>query len=248
MTRRTPGGIAAVPAVVLAALLLTGCGGEAPGSAPEFPAALTETAGPLPTTPAKATPVLPAIETGTPTLPPGDPGTDSAAPPRADDPEHPPRTDVPADALLDAQTLSAVLGAPWRPSTAAPPEDSCATPRPRGAVATRAAEHRSTSGRLVQAVAVHPSEEGAEDAVTTLTERLTRCGWTVEEAPRIGEAAAQLGRRTSSGTERVVAVAVEGVSVTLVASGPTFDTAETLAAVVDVAVSSSCPAAADGCH
>lgn len=248
--RRARGRAAVVGPVLLgavvSALLLTGCGNEAAGSAPEVPAALTETPGELPRTPGERTPVLPATESGTPTLPPGDPGTDSPAPPRGEDHEHEPRTDVPANALLDAQTLTAVLGQPWR--AAAAPRDTCATPRPGASLATRTAAHSSTSGHLVETVSVHRTEEVAEQAVAALASRLRACGWTPEEAPPIGEASVQLQRRTTTGTERVVAVAVEGVSVTLTAAGRAFESADTLTGVVDIAVSSSCAAAADGCH
>lgn len=242
---------ARVAGTALAFALLSACGGDASGSAgaaPEVPAALTESPEELPTNP-DDTPLMAATETGTPTLPPGDPGLGSTAPPRAEDDEeheHPPRTDVPAVAMLDAATLSAVLGETWKPVEA--PPDSCSTPKPAGSLVTRTSALASTRGRLIETVAVHADHEAAEQVPATMTRRLKACGWTFEEAPLIGEAAAQLRRRTSAGVERIVVVGVEGVSVTLVATGPSLAPADRLAAVVDIASSTSCGAAADGCH
>lgn len=239
---------AAAIGAVLAVLAGTGCGGQTVevGGQPDVPSALTESAAALPETEPPA-PVLPAPETGLPTLPPGDPGNDSAATPHEEEENHdlPPRTDVPLAAVLDAVTVGAIAGGTWQ--AVAAPTDSCATPRPARALVARTVAWKATGGLIINTVSVYPNGEAAEEAVPATTSRLTNCGWSKESAPAIGEAAAQLRRVVAGGVQRVVIVAVEGVSVTLVTTGAVA-AEDKLSGLVDVAANSSCAAAADGCH
>jgi hypothetical protein len=182
-------------------------------------------------------------------LPPGDPGPDA---PAAEDPgaptesprAEPARTVVPAEALLGADSVGDALGGTWRPVPAA--ADSCASPRPAGAVAVGTRAFGSDPLGLVETVATHASPDAARTAVAALVERLRGCGWTPAEASPLGEVSARLNR--SGGKEAVSVFAAEGVTVTLVGTGGVATDADRWDALADVALSSSCPAAPDGCH
>ena len=80
------------------------------------------------------------------------------------------------------------------------------------------------------------------------TDRLVGCGFTRDRDPRLGEASELLSRTGDDGTVQVAAViASEGVGLVLVASGSAAE-AGSWDALADLALGSSCSAAAHGCH
>jgi hypothetical protein len=185
-------------------------------------------------------------------VPPGDPGR---AAPEATDPgepteppeAHPPRTVVPGEAMLDAETVAQLVGGTWsarRPALG----DRCAMPFPAGAVASRSVSMVSTSESLTETLTTHRSAHAAVRAVDELSAALRDCGWSATEAPVLGEAAVQATRTARGQPETVVALAAEGVAITLLTTG--MDTAEDTpwASVLDLALGSSCAALAEGCH
>ena len=148
--------------------------------------------------------------------------------------------------MLDTVTVGAIAGGQW--SSAPVPSETCAAPRPGTTATTRTAALTSGSSILIQTVSVHQNAEDAEAAVSAGAKRLTACGWTAEDTDLVGEAAVQLRRGTGAGVQRVVLVALEGVTAALVATGRELAAPGKMSALVDVAVNSSCAAAADGCH
>jgi hypothetical protein len=239
--------------LALAVLLgggLTGCAGSGSGTAdtaatadgPQVPSALTESA--PAGQPTGDVEEEPAPDPDGPTLPPGDPGAATVT--RAPDVEPTARTAVPADAVLDAGTVAGVLGGRW--TAAAAPGDSCAAPRPTGAVATRSVGYASGARRLVETVATHADPAAAESAVRAVSARLRACGWTPGEDLLLGEASASFTRTTAAGPQRAVVLAAEGVSVTLVGPAAGSGDADRWPGLADVALGTSCPAAPDGCH
>lgn len=183
-----------------------------------------------------------------PTLPPGDPGTGSPGPGDAAE-THAPGAPVPAAALLDTATVAAVAGGDWTVRPA--PRRWCDAPRAPGAGTARVQVLESADGRLVQSVGGYAgtgADRAAVQAVDTATERLRTCGFTLDRDPRLGAASQLLTRTAADGTDQVVLVlAAEGVGVVLMASGTPAERGawESLA---DLALGSSCAAAADGCH
>ena len=247
-----------VALTVVLGLSSAGCGGASSTASSRVDGsddpAVTSSAGSRPSSssPAVHAPSASGPESALPTLPPGDPGPGPSVPEDTSGTEpHPddPRTSVPVGALLDAGTVAAVVGGSWR-STAAP-ADSCDAPRPTSPtapVATRTAALTGTRGQLVETVATHADREAAVRTVDAMAKRLRGCGWTLEEEPPLGEDSALLTRSTSSGTEPLVIVAAEGVTVTMLGRGPVATSADDWAAIVDVAIGTSCLAAPDGCH
>lgn len=186
-----------------------------------------------------------------PTLPPGDPGPGPSVPEDTSGVEElhggASRTDVPPGALLDAGTVEAVVGGDWRNATL--PADSCSVPRPTSPkpVATRSAALTGSGGLLVETVATHEGEDAAR-AVNALADRLVGCGWTLQEEPPLGEDSALLTRSGTLGPQQLAIVAAEGVTVTLLARGAVATNPDDWAALLDVAIGTSCLAASDGCH
>ena len=266
--RRRLGAVAVV--LVAVAVAVTGCGSQtgtrtagttgtarlteglpaaASASATSRPAPPSATEGPFgPEGPDASDTPDPALSgSPTPTLPPGDPGTDGAGSDDAgSEPAHPPVTAVPAEALLDAATVGAVAGGSWAAADA--PAAWCAAPRTVGAAASRSGVLTATDGRLVQSVSAHPSGAAAERAVARTAARLVGCGWQDDRDPRLGAASEQLTRTAPDGTEQVALVlAADGVGVVLVASGSAAAQGS-WESLTDLALGSSCLAAADGCH
>ena len=232
---------AAALAVAAAAsgLALSAGGDEDPGlaasrSADPSARSTTESAGPVPT------------ESELPTVPPGDPGTGTSVPEES-------ATELPGDghravppgALLDAETVAAVVGGAWQ-SVPAPP-DSCDTPRPGRTQAARSGGLSGSKGQLVETVAIHDGD-GAVQAVNAMAKRLRGCGWTLEPEPPLGEDSALLTRSSAGGPLRLVVVAAEGMTVTVLGRGAVTADQDDWAAIIDVAIGTSCLAAPDGCH
>jgi hypothetical protein len=271
-----PGAVGAAALLVAVAVALTGCGSDAVTrtAGPAGTARLTEGLPAASSASATSRPAVPSATEGpfgadgpdasdtpdpglsdqpTPTLPPGDPGTDDPdADPDADGDEPaattgpPPVTVVPAEALLDATTVGAVAGGRWTAQDT--PRGWCTAPRAAGSDVWRAALLDSDAGRLVEAVSAFRTARAAEAAVARTASRLEACGWRDDHDPRLGAASEQLTRTAPDGTEQVALVlAADGVGVVLVASGSAAAQGswESLA---DLALGSSCLAAVDGCH
>jgi hypothetical protein len=254
-TRRRAGGLALAGALLPAALLLGACGGQqadpkatqqsgpvSPSDAPSVRAG-TDTAG---TGSAEGESV--PVENEPSVLPPGDPGLD--APPAPDpgvpeddrDDEEPALTKVPDAAMLDAQTVSAVLGGSWRRSGGEPL--GCLAGD--DAVAKRSATYRSPDAEVLQTVATHESLAEADRAVARLGRRLADCGWTGLADPRLGSAS--VAAQGADGSRTAVVVAAEGVTVSLVGSKRATQSRARWWSLVDLALGDSCAAAAHGCH
>jgi hypothetical protein len=261
---------ASAAVLLVAGLVLTGCSSDGTartstsggtGRLAGLPAASTESASPRsappsategpfgPDGPGASDSPDPAL-TGqpVPTLPPGDPGTDGADADGTDETSsaHPPVTDVPDAALLDAETVGALAGGAWTEQAAG--GGWCAAPRTVGSDVRRGRLLESDGGRLVETVSAYPAPGAAERAVARTAARLEACGWDGDRDPRLGTASEQLTRTGPDGTEQVALVlAADGVGIVLVAAGSAAAQGswESLA---DLALGSSCLAAADGCH
>lgn len=229
--------------------LLSGCTGEPqPATAAPVPhetgtaSAITGTPGPTrPGTALVAGPSAASISSGPATdVPPGYPGGPTVGPAGRG-----PRSVVPPGALLDAATVGSVTGS--RLVTADPPEPVCDSARAVGSLAMRSSGLADSSGHVWQSVATWPARAAARRAVREVNAALVSCGWTSEGDPRLGEAAAALHRQTSAGTETALVLAADGVTVSLVGSGPAARPAR-WAALADIALGTSCAAASDGCH
>jgi hypothetical protein len=183
-----------------------------------------------------------------PTLPPGDPGTGSPGP-GGDEETHAPGAPVPAAAMLDTATVAAVAGGDWTVGSAS--RRWCDAPRTPGARTVRVQVLESADGRLVQSVASYAgtgADRAAVQAVDATSERLQTCGFTLDRDPRLGAASELLTRTAADGTDQVVLVlAAEGVGVVLMASGTPAGRG-TWESLTDLALGSSCAAAAHGCH
>jgi hypothetical protein len=258
---------AALGAAVL--LTATACGGDDDPTGSTRDALQAATSTPTSTATATATPTAP-VPSATPTAepetegtitaepapepveteaaPPGDPGPDA---PEVPDPgvptdaphEDAPLTTIPADAVLDAETLGAVVAGSWAKSPA--PAAKCATPRPAGAAGELAVRYRSADGVFAETVSTYAGSAQADAAVAAFGKQLASCGWTATEAPTLGSSSVQATR----GRETILMIAAEeGVTVTVRGSGSV--TADPLAweSLADLAMGSSCPAAPDGCH
>ena len=243
-----------------AAVLLTGCGEEqsgsqavsqssaakrvadAPAQAPASAAAKVSTA---PTAePADEVPV----EVVPSELPPGDPGLDAPSVPDPGVPEHdreheePALTHIPAEAMLDAQTVAGVLGGDWQQSAGQPVDCAVAS----GSVADASLEFSTDGGNVVQTLATHRSLAAADRAAVAAGENLADCGWEKLANPRLGTAS--VAARSADGGQTAIVLSAEGVTVTLVGSGSAASSRPRWAALADVALGTSCPAAPHGCH
>ena len=203
-----------------------------------------------------------------PTLPPGDPGTDE---PGTDDPQDPADdsdepdrpdgdsndgadgarlTEVPAAALLDAETVGTVAGGSWVPTDlgSSGADDSCGTGG-QGGAPTRAAllVADDGAGRLVQSVATWPTARDARAAVSGLGSALAACGFAAVGDPRLGEASAAFDRTVDGSPQHAVVIAVEGATLVLAGSG-TAAAPGTWESLTDVAMGSVCAAGVHGCH
>lgn len=259
---------AAIAAIAAGALAVTlaGCTGAATGNIDE---ALHDAASSTPTASASTSadqPDDPATDSSSAatspgsTLPPGDPGPGA---PGTDDPNgdlgnegdghsdsNAARTSVPATALLDTETVSAVAGGGW--AAGAAPADSCTAPRPKKAVATRSGQltglDSAAGSRLVETVSTHRGVAAAVAAVKALERRLSTCHATSAHDPRIGDASVQVTLTAADGTVTIVtAAAVEGVTFVLSGWGPVTANRH-WSALTDIALGSTCVAAYDGCH
>ncbi len=152
---------------------------------------------------------------------------------------------IPAEAMLDEQTVGGIAGGSWAVVDA--PADPCQAPVPAAAVATRTVGLRGSAGTLVHTVATHASASAGVRAVSRTADRLAGCGWERGADQMLGEASALLHRDGAGGPEVVTVIAAEGVTVTLVGSGAPVQP-DAWAALADIAIGSSCPAAPDGCH
>jgi hypothetical protein len=185
-----------------------------------------------------------------PSLPPGDPGLDAPAVPDPgtagpdhDEHEHgeDARRSVPAAALLTAPTVRMVLGGRW--DGRAGGGDECL--RPGGAVATRSMTYGgSVEASLLETVATYPDAEAADRAVARLGEAAAGCGWTAGADPRVGSVSVS----ATAGHRTMTAVSSEGVLVLLVGAGDVTRKQARWGSLVDMALGTSCAAAAHGCH
>jgi hypothetical protein len=254
--------VVAVSAAVL--LAVTACGGsdstDSTQSAIESPApsvSASPSAMPTPTptatptrTPAPAAPA-PATSAPAPTVdeaPPGDPGPDAPempdpGAPTEDEHDHAPRTKLPADSVLDPDTVAAVVPAAW--ARAKVPADSCKAPLPAGAAGTLSVAYRAPGATFVETVATYAGARKADAAVAAFGERLSTCGWTATEAPALGSSSVQA---TRGGETVLMLAAEEGVAVVVRGSGATTADPMLWESLADLAMGSSCPAAPDGCH
>jgi hypothetical protein len=228
--------------VLVGVLVLAGCGvqGAAPGTAPVGDSGEVSVAG----HPASAQ----SPSAAEPSLPPGDPGLDA---PQAPDPgtagpdphghdEEALRV-VPDAALLTAGTVRMVLGGSWERRAGGGEE--CL--RPQDAVATRSMTYGgSVEALLVQTVSTYPDAASADRAVAGLGEAAVGCGWTAGPDPRIGSASVA----AADGPRTMTAVSAEGVLVLIVGTGDLTRDQVRWGSLVDMALGTSCAAAADGCH
>ena len=260
VTTRRAAGLTLAGALLPAALLLSACGGQqADPRATEQSGPVSPSNGPSAPTGADSAEAGSAsagsgdgqsvpVEHEPSALPPGDPGLDAPPAPNPGVPEDDrdqkvrARTVVPDPAMLDAQTVSGVLGGSWRQSGG----------RPLGclagddAVAKRSATYRSQDAQVLQTVATHDSLAEADRAVARLGRRLGGCGWTRLADPRLGSAST--AARGADGSRTAVVVAAEGVTVTLVGSKAATQSRARWSSLVDLALGNSCAATAHGCH
>ena len=261
---------AVVVGAVAGAVLLSGCSGQADTPAKHQPvgAAAKPAESPAPEAPkapkvkaarptvapaAAPTPTLTEdegipVENPATTLPPGDPGLDAPSVPNPGRPkgdrQHaaPARTEVPAVAVLDAQTVSGVLGGDWSQSDAQPLH--CLTGN--SWVAQRSAAFDSADGRVLLTVATHRGLGAADRNVDEQLAALRDCGWSPQHAPRLGTASA--AATYPDGGDSAVVLSADGVTVTLVGSGSATASHRRWESLLDLALGSSCAAAAEGCH
>ena len=244
---RTRTRLARLVATAVLAGVLAGCGGaegrSAGAASPAGPASSTTPGGSDPSVPSPS----PAKE---PSLPPGDPGTDASGVPspdmsapekRGDGHGHDePRRVVPDTAMLGAGMVAAMLGGTWSAEQAA----ALRCTAPAQSAGRRTVSYRSAAGAVVQTISTHRTVAAADAAVASLADRLAGCGWRVGPDPRLGSASLS----ASDGVHRATVVSADGVSVALVGSGRAVRDEITWSSLVDVAMGTSCAAAADGCH
>jgi hypothetical protein len=260
--RRTFRGVAV--AAVAGALLVSGCGSDqagdaasrslqvrkgAPAPTPAVESAAGTASAPVVSpAPRKDTEESIPVENVPTELPPGDPGLDAPSVPDPGVPEEgrdhheDARTEVPDEAMLDAGTVSGVLGGQWRAGTAAGTE--CV--EVPDAVATRTVTFGSEGSQVTQVVATHHSLEEADQAVAAMARQLADCGWQPGRDPRLGTASASADR--PDGSQTVAVTSAEGVTVTLLGSGEVATGGPRWLALLDVAMGTSCSAAPHGCH
>jgi hypothetical protein len=148
---------------------------------------------------------------------------------------------VPVKAMLTATDVEIMLRGRWERRGGG--GDECVFPE--NAVAARTTSYGGASaGTVVETVASYPDSEAANGAVAALRRSAVRCGWHDVRDPRLGSASVS----ADEGNRSLTAVTAEGVVVLLVGTGAVRRDAARWAALVDLALGSSCPAAADGCH
>jgi hypothetical protein len=185
-----------------------------------------------------------------PTLPPGDPGrvdaggADESADHDHDD--HGADRPVPSSALLDAETVSAVVGGSWAAAGVDTDAETCLVGALRAAPAVRSAVLASGDGRLAQAVGRYAAADAARAAVDATVERLAGCGFAPVGDPRIGERSQEL-TATGGTYARAVVVAAEG-AVTVLAAGGSAAAEQAWPALADLSVGTLCAAGVHGCH
>lgn len=157
---------------------------------------------------------------------------------------------VPADAMLDPQTVAETAGGSW----SAAPGTSLLT---GGCLAATTGEHAGGSRtqvledgagrRLVETVTSYPHGDDAE-AVNALGAALPDCGWEIAVAPRLGEAAVAATRTGPDGTVHLTAVSAEGALVVLTAQGGLADDPDLWESLADASLGTACSGAPEGCH
>lgn len=196
----------------------------------------------------------------TPTLPPGDPGTDAdgvadghgaeesteggdAHGEHAGDSDEPA---VPPGALLDAATVGSLTGGTWREGTSAG-TSGCDAARPAAALAARGITLVATGGALTEWVGAYADPAAASAAVARTADRLAACGFTRAGDPRLGEASLELTRAGGAGAARAMVVAADGATAVVLGTG-SVAAPGAWESVVDIALGTSCAAAPHGCH
>ncbi|HLN76920.1 MAG TPA: hypothetical protein VK204_07715 [Nocardioidaceae bacterium] len=189
----------------------------------------------------------PRVATTSPSLPPGDPGLDAPSVPDPGAPGAEPearshaRRTVPVAAMLTADTVGVALGGGWVRTAGG--GDQCV--RPEGMLAASVMSYGGSSAGLVtETVATYPDSGAADAAVKAMRQAVAGCGWDGVGDPRLGSASVS----AEDGPRSMVAVSSEGLVVLLVGEGAAVERAGRWASLVDLALGSSCPAAADGCH
>lgn len=220
-------------ALVVAALLVSGCAGQ---GAAQGPQAGPDRAG------AASSPPGP---TDAESLPPGDPGADAPSVPDPgaasdDHGDESARRTVPPSALLTAETVGMVAGGSWQRHGGG--GDECVIPE--GAVGLKTVSYGGGGSLVVETVATYPGHEAADAAVAAMGEMASDCGWRADRDPRLGSASVA----AKDASRSLAAVSAEGVVVLLIGSGPVARDAAGWASLVDLALGTSCAAAPDGCH
>lgn len=240
--------VSAVAALLVGALLLTGCGESSKSEAGGSKVGANAKRDNKPGAPSKTREEPSTAGDGSESLPPGDPGVDAPAVPdpgtsHADPHEESGRTEVPLVAMLTAEDVRMALGGRWERKDGG--GDECL--RLGGALAQLTTTYggAGVDGLLFETVATYPDVDEADAAVIGLADVAAKCGWSSEPDPRLGTASVA----ARDGERALVAVsAEEGVAVVLVGSGEAVRDAGRWGWLVDLAMGSSCPAAPDGCH
>ena len=220
---------------VLAALVVaaTGCSGSGQAATPAAPASRAAT----------ASPSLSDGATPTPSLPPGDPGPGAPSVPdpgtAGAEPTRPGLRTVPARALVGPTEAQQLLGGRWAVAAV----DPVACLRTPGALAERTVGLTSGGSTVLEAVSTHRSPAVADATVADLERVLPDCGWDLGPDPRLGTASLSATR----GAATLSVVSVDGVTVELLGSGSRVS-GFGWSGLVDIALGTSCVAAAEGCH
>ena len=153
--------------------------------------------------------------------------------------------EVPANAMLDADTVGAVAGGSW--SEAAGVLGCGEDPVP-GALGSRALGLTASTGSLVEVVGTYADKASAKAAVSAAAEAIEPCGYAEAGDPRIGDASVEMEGTGATGPDRkAVLIAAQSVLVVLVADGSAARPG-TWESLVDLALGTSCAAAAHACH
>ena len=175
--------------------------------------------------------------------------TPTAAPAPTQRRPAPPLALTPAQraALLDVLTVNEVLGGEWTPARAEP--IGCATaPQPSVAVTMGSVTFGRARNLLRHGVATHRSTAASLASLAALAQLAVTCGWTEVPAPPLGEDAVQLTSSRVGVTRTLLAMVLENVVVTLIATGPAAPDETSWEALAETALGGSCAAASDGCH
>lgn len=163
----------------------------------------------------------------------------------ADDGDPDGTREVPVNAMLDAATVGAVAGGSW--SEAAGVLGCGDDPAPE-ALDSRALGLTAKTGSLIEVVGTYGNKASARAAITAAAAAIEPCGYAEAGDPRIGDASLEMAGTGQTGPDRMaVVIAAESVLVVLVADGSAArpGTWESLA---DLALGTSCAAAAHACH